>query len=355
MLDDVWRDDLMPDDLFPDDVVTDVDGAMARALSASIGARGVSSPNPPVGAVILDADGAVVGIGHTSAPGGAHAEVNALAQAGSRAAGGTAVVTLEPCNHTGRTGPCSEALIAAGVRAVAYAVADPNPLATGGHRRLEEAGLLVQGGVGADEVRTGPLREWLFRQEHGRPMVTAKFAASVDGRIAAPDGTSQWITGDAARERVHSERAQLDAIIVGTGTVLADDPTLTARYPDGSLRRHQPLRVVVGLTDISPQARILNSDAGTLQVRDRDPNRVLQALGDATNVQIEGGARLLGAFFAAGLVDRVQAYIAPLVIGGGAAAVVDDTVQTLTQGHRFVTQSAETLGDDVLLTLTATR
>lgn len=335
--------------------MTDVDGAMGRAMSASLGARGISSPNPPVGAVILDADGAVAGIGHTSAPGGAHAEVNALAQAGSRAAGGTAVVTLEPCNHTGRTGPCTEALIAAGVRAVAYAVADPNPLATGGHRRLEDAGLLVQGGVRAAEVSSGPLREWLFRQEHGRPMVTAKFAASIDGRIAAPDGTSQWITGDAARGRVHAERAQLDAIIVGTGTVLADDPTLTARHPDGSLRRHQPLRVVVGLSEISPLARIFNADARTLQVHDRDPNRVLEALGDLTNVQIEGGSRLLGAFFAAGLVDRVQAYIAPLVIGGGAAAVVDETVQTLTQGHRFVTQSAETLGEDVLLTLTATR
>jgi diaminohydroxyphosphoribosylaminopyrimidine deaminase/5-amino-6-(5-phosphoribosylamino)uracil reductase len=335
--------------------MTDVDGAMTRAISASLGARGISSPNPPVGAVILDADGAVAGIGHTSAPGGAHAEVNALSQAGARAAGGTAVVTLEPCNHTGRTGPCTEALIAAGVRAVAYAVTDPNPLATGGHRRLEDAGVLVQAGVRATEVSSGPLREWLFRQEHGRPMVTAKFAASVDGRIAAPDGTSQWITGDAARARVHSERAQLDAIIVGTGTVLADDPTLTARHPDGSLHRHQPLRVVVGLSEISPQARIFNDDARTLAVRERDPNRVLEALGDLTNVQIEGGSRLLGAFFAAGLVDRVQAYIAPLVIGGGAAAVVDDTVQTLTQGHRFSTHSAETLGDDILLTLTATR
>lgn len=335
--------------------MTDVDGAMGRAITASLGARGISSPNPPVGAVILDVDGAVAGIGHTSAPGGAHAEVNALAQAGSRAAGGTAVVTLEPCNHTGRTGPCTEALIAAGVREVAYAVADPNPLASGGHRRLEDAGVLVQGGVRAGEVSSGPLREWLFRQKHGRPMVTAKFAASIDGRIAAPDGTSQWITGDVARGRVHDERAQLDAIIVGTGTVLTDDPTLTARNPDGSLRRHQPMRVVVGLSEIPPQARIFNADARTLQVRDRDPNRVLAALGDLANVQIEGGSRLLGAFFAAGLVDRVQAYIAPLVIGGGASAVVDETVQTLTQGHRFVTQSAETLGDDVLLTLTATR
>ncbi|WP_020108892.1 bifunctional diaminohydroxyphosphoribosylaminopyrimidine deaminase/5-amino-6-(5-phosphoribosylamino)uracil reductase RibD [Nocardia sp. 348MFTsu5.1] len=328
--------------------------AMGRAITESYGGRGPSTPNPPVGAVILDTYGAVAGVGHTQPPGGAHAEVVALEQAGLRAAGGTAVVTLEPCNHTGRTGPCTEALIAAGVRAVVYAVADPNPLAMGGHARLEEAGISVQAGVGVDEVRDGPLREWLFRQERGRPLVTAKFAASIDGRIAAPDGTSQWITGSAARERVHDERAQIDAIVVGTGTVLADNPSLTARYPDGSLREHQPLRVIVGRREIPSDAKIFDSSARTLQIIEHDPERVIEELGGLTNVQIEGGAKLLGAFFAAGLVDRVQAYLAPLVIGGGASAVVDGSVLTLSQARRFTTDSVETLGDDVLLTLTAT-
>jgi len=327
--------------------------AMHRAITESYGARGQSTPNPPVGAVILDVDGSVVGVGHTRPPGGAHAEVVALEQAGLRAAGGTAVVTLEPCNHTGRTGPCTEALIAAGVKAVVYAVPDPNPVASGGHTRLEEAGIAVQAGVGIDEVRDGPLREWLFRQERDRPMVTAKFAASIDGRIAAPDGTSQWITGSAARERVHLERAQIDAIVVGTGTVLADDPSLTARYPDGSLREHQPLRVIVGRREIPAGAKIFDSSASTLQIAEHDPARVIEQLVELTNVQIEGGARLLGAFFAAGLVDRVQAYLAPLVIGGGAAAVVDDSVLTLSQARRFTTAGVETLGDDVLLTLNA--
>jgi diaminohydroxyphosphoribosylaminopyrimidine deaminase / 5-amino-6-(5-phosphoribosylamino)uracil reductase len=328
--------------------------AMRRAITESYGGRGPSTPNPPVGAVILDTDGSVVGVGHTEPPGGAHAEVVALGQAGLRAAGGTAVVTLEPCNHTGRTGPCTEALIAAGVRAVVYAVADPNPLASGGHARLEEAGIAVQGGVGVDEVREGPLREWLFRQDRGRPMVTAKFAASIDGRIAAPDGTSQWITGSAARERVHDERAQIDAIVVGTGTVLSDNPSLTARYPDGSLREHQPLRVIVGRREIPADAKIFDSSARTEQFTEHDPARVIEKLGGLTNVQIEGGATLLGAFFAAGLVDRVQAYLAPLVIGGGAPAVVDPSVLTLAAARRFSTDSVETLGDDVLLTLTAT-
>lgn len=332
-----------------------VSAAMHRAMSESIGARGLSTPNPPVGAVILDADGNVAGVGHTREAGGPHAEVVALGQAGDRAAGGTAVVTLEPCNHTGRTGPCSEALIAAGIRVVHYAVADPNPVATGGHQRLEAAGLQVHGGVCADTVAAGPLREWLFRQEHGRPMVTAKFAASVDGRVAAPDGSSQWITGPAARERVHDERAQIDAIVVGTGTVLADDPSLTARYPDGSLREHQPLRVVVGSSAIPPQAKVFDGRARTIRIREHEPAAVVEALAELSNVQIEGGSRLLGAFFAAGLVDRVQAYVAPLVIGGGLAAITDDTVTTLQQARRFSTDRVETLGDDVLLTLTATR
>lgn len=344
----------MPVDL-KDTVRIGDDEAMLLAISESLDARGLSTPNPPVGAVILDSAGEVAGVGHTSAPGGPHAEVNALATAGGRAAGGTAVVTLEPCNHTGRTGPCTEALIAAGVRRVRYAVSDRNPIATGGHRRLEDAGLDVQAGLRAGDVRTGPLEEWLFRQQHGRPMVTAKFAASLDGRIAAPDGTSQWITGGPARDRVHLERSRIDAIVVGTGTVRADNPALTARHPDGSLRDHQPLRVVVGSSELPHDLEVFNSDARTVRATERDPRLVIDSLGDLMNIQIEGGSRLLGAFFAAGLVDRIHAYLAPLVIGGGAAAVVDDSVHTLTQGHRFTTQSVETLGDDVLLTLTATR
>jgi len=324
---------------------------MRRALAESANAQPLSTPNPPVGAVIVDRSGAVAGIGHTREAGGPHAEVVALAAAGDRAAGGTAYVTLEPCNHTGRTGPCAQALIEAGIAAVHYAVADPNPSAAGGAATLRAAGVEVTAGLVADEVEIGPLRPWLHRQRVGRPFVTAKFAATLDGRSAAPDGTSQWITGPQAREYVHAERARLDAIVIGTGTVLADDPALTARRPDGSLYAHQPLRVVVGERDIPPTARVLDNSAPTLILRTRDLTAVLAELGDRSNVQVEGGPRMLGAFAAAGFVDRVQAYLAPALLGGGTAALVDPAVRTLTEIHRFRHESIVELGEDVLLTL----
>ncbi|MEE2035378.1 bifunctional diaminohydroxyphosphoribosylaminopyrimidine deaminase/5-amino-6-(5-phosphoribosylamino)uracil reductase RibD, partial [Rhodococcus chondri] len=209
--------------------------ALQFALDASEAVRGTTSPNPPVGAVILDTSGRIAGVGATAPPGGPHAEVRALAAAGERARGGTAVVTLEPCNHTGRTGPCTRALIDAGIATVYYAVPDPNPVAGGGSEALRAAGLTVHAGLGAEAVSHGPLRAWLHRQRTGRPHVTWKYAAGLDGRSAAVDGTSQWISGPESRARVHDHRSRLDAIIVGTGTVLADDPWLTARLPDGDL------------------------------------------------------------------------------------------------------------------------
>ncbi|WP_107985202.1 bifunctional diaminohydroxyphosphoribosylaminopyrimidine deaminase/5-amino-6-(5-phosphoribosylamino)uracil reductase RibD [Rhodococcus sp. OK519] len=324
---------------------------MRLAIDASQAARGSTSPNPPVGAVILDASGEVVGVGATRPPGGPHAEVVALAESGERARGGTAVVTLEPCNHRGRTGPCSQALIDAGVESVHYAVGDPNPTAAGGADALRGAGIEVVGGLLADDVERGPLRAWLHRQRTGRPHVTWKFAATLDGRSAADDGTSQWITGPDARARVHADRARLDAIVVGTGTVLADDPWLTARLPDGSLAPHQPLRVVVGTRDIPATARVLDDAAPTLMVRTRDVDDVLAALTDHDDVLVEGGPRLAGAFLAAGRVDRIQAYLAPVVLGAGSHAVEDAGVSTIAEALRFRRESVEVLGDDLLLNL----
>ncbi|WP_345001223.1 RibD family protein, partial [Tsukamurella soli] len=230
-----------------------------------------------------------------------------------------------------------------GVARVAYAAADPNPLAAGGGdvlrgRRVAVAHLGVE---------PWPLREWLFRQRTGRPMVTLKLAATVDGRIAAPDGTSQWITGPAARERAHRERAQLDAIVVGTGTVVADDPALTARRPDGTLYPHQPLRVVLGTRDLPAGSKL----AGAVHVRSHDPGDVLAAVGDALHVQVEGGPTVAGAFVAAGLVDRVQAYIAPVLLGAGRSALEIESVGTLADALRMRLESVERVGDDVLLTL----
>ncbi len=328
--------------------------AMRVAIDESSRARGRSTPNPPVGAIIVDDNDRIVGRGHTQPVGDAHAEVMALRDAGHRARGATAVVTLEPCDHEGRTGPCTQALLAAGVTRVVYAVDDPTPNASGGSDTLRSAGIDVHAGLLFDAVADGPLREWLFRQRTGRPHVTAKIAATLDGRIAAPDGTSQWITGEVARARVHLDRTELDAIVVGTGTVLRDNPTLTARSADGTLRDHQPTRVVVGDRPIPIGARILDGAASTVRVPGHRPGAVLEALGDAVHVLVEGGPTLLGAFFAAGLVDRVQVYLAPTILGAGAVAVADTSVRTLTDAHRFIRSGVEILGEDILLTLTAT-
>lgn len=330
----------------------DIAAAMERAISASREAMGISSPNPPVGAVILAADGTVAGIGATQPPGGPHAEVMALRAAGEAARGGTAIVTLEPCNHIGRTGPCAQALIEAGIAEVQFAVSDPNPLAAGGAETLRAAGVRVTGGVSAGAVEDGPLRPWLTRQRLGRPHVTAKIASGIDGRIAAPDGTSQWITGVQAREHAHSQRARIDAMVIGTGTALADNPTLTARTADGALHPHQPARVVLGHRGIPADARLRDPAGGPLvRVESHDPADVLAALPDALWVLVEGGPHILGAFFAAGLVDEVHAYVAPLVLGAGRASVEIPGVTTLDDGQRFSTRSVTRLGEDILVTL----
>ncbi|MDH6244241.1 diaminohydroxyphosphoribosylaminopyrimidine deaminase/5-amino-6-(5-phosphoribosylamino)uracil reductase [Mycobacterium sp. OTB74] len=328
-----------------------IEAAMRLAIEQAEAVKGTTYPNPPVGAVILDRGGAVAGVGGTQPAGEAHAEVMALRRAGRRAVGGTAVITLEPCNHYGRTGPCVDALLDAGIVGVVYAVADPNPVAAGGSERLVEAGVRVQPGVLAEAVAGGPLREWLHRQRTGRPHVTWKFAASVDGRSAAADGSSQWITSGAARADVHRHRGVADAIVVGTGTVLADDPTLTARLPDGSLAPRQPLRVVVGMREISSEAKILNDDSRTMVIRTRDPHEVMQALSDRTDVILEGGPVLAGAFVRAGLVDRILAYQAPMLLGGPITAVDDVGVASIGQARRWRFDGMEPIGPDIRLSL----
>ncbi|TGD90836.1 bifunctional diaminohydroxyphosphoribosylaminopyrimidine deaminase/5-amino-6-(5-phosphoribosylamino)uracil reductase RibD [Mycolicibacterium sp. CH28] len=324
---------------------------MRLAVAQGQQVKGLTYPNPPVGAVILGRDGNVVGVGGTQPTGGPHAEVVALAEAGERAAGGTAVVTLEPCNHHGRTPPCVDALLAAGVAAVVYAVADPNPVAAGGADRLRGAGVAVTAGVCTEEVAGGSLREWLHKQRTGRPHVTWKFASSIDGRSAAADGSSQWITSDAARADVHVRRAAADAIVVGTGTVLVDDPTLTARLPGGGLAPRQPLRVVVGKREISADANVLNDDSRTMVIRTHDPHEVIRALTDRTDILLEGGPTLAGAFLRAGVVDRVLAYVAPLLLGGPITAVDDVGVSSIARALRWRYDSVDRLGPDLLLSL----
>ncbi|KUI11894.1 bifunctional diaminohydroxyphosphoribosylaminopyrimidine deaminase/5-amino-6-(5-phosphoribosylamino)uracil reductase [Mycobacterium sp. GA-1285] len=328
-----------------------LEAAMRLAIHQAEKVKGTTYPNPPVGAVILDKDGEVAGVGATEPPGGPHAEVVALRRAGDRAAGGTAVVALEPCNHHGRTPPCVDALVRAGISAVAYAVADPNPIAAGGAARLSAEGLAVTAGVLAEAVTGGPLREWLHKQRTGSPHVTWKFATSVDGRSAAADGTSQWITSEAARADVHRRRAVADAIVVGTGTVFVDDPALTARLPDGTLADRQPLRVVVGEREISQEARVLNDDSRTMVIRTHDPHEVIKALADRTDVLLEGGPTLAGAFLRAGVIDRILAYVAPILLGGPITAVDDVGVLSIAHAQRWRFDGVEPIGPDVLLSL----
>lgn len=339
----------------PDDAPALVD-AMRRALAlASCGP--VRGPNPRVGCVVLDGAGSVVGEGWHRGVGTAHAEVAGLAQAGLAAAGGTAVVTLEPCSHTGRTGPCTEALLAAGITRVVLGAADPNPDAAGGAEVLRGAGVEVVTGV-LEEDCAALNRRWLSAVRQGRPHVVWKFAATLDGRSAAADGTSRWITGPAARADVHRRRAEVDAIVVGTGTVLADDPALTARTrpaPGAEPVAGQPLRVVVGLRDLPATARVLDRRDGapdTVHLRTRDPIAVLAALHEreVRSVWLEGGPVLAGAFWRAGLIDEVLAYLAPALLGSGPAAVGDLGVTTIDDAVRLLPVGVEPLFPDVLIT-----
>jgi diaminohydroxyphosphoribosylaminopyrimidine deaminase/5-amino-6-(5-phosphoribosylamino)uracil reductase len=327
------------------------EAAMRLAIGQGEQVKGTTYPNPPVGAVILDREGDVAGVGGTQPAGGPHAEVIALRRAGERARGGTAVVTLEPCNHHGRTPPCVDVLLAAGVSSVVYAVKDPNPVAAAGAARLADSGVGIAVGVLADEVAGGALREWLHKQRTGKPHFTWKLATSIDGRSAAADGSSQWITSEAARADVHRRRAVADAIIVGTGTVFMDDPALTARLPDGRLADRQPLRVVVWEREISSEAKVLNDDSRTMVIRTRDPLEVVQAMSDRVDVLIEGGPTLAGAFLRAGVVDRIVVYVAPMLLGGPITAVDDVGVLSIAHAQRWRFDGIDQLGPDIRLSL----
>ncbi|SDJ25105.1 diaminohydroxyphosphoribosylaminopyrimidine deaminase / 5-amino-6-(5-phosphoribosylamino)uracil reductase [Frankineae bacterium MT45] len=323
--------------------------AMHRALVLGETVRGTTSPNPAVGAVILDQSGHLVGEGATAPAGGPHAEVQALASAGPAARGGTAVVTLEPCAHTGRTGPCAQALVTAGVAKVIFAVADPNPEASGGADYLRAAGVEVLDGVEVDAARTGALRPWLHAVRSGRPFVTWKFASTLDGRVAAADGTSRWITSALSRADVHALRAGVDAIVVGSGTVLADDPRLTVRLDD-RIATHQPLRVLLDRRHRVPDsAQIFDSAAETLVLDTAVPRFALKALFDrgVRHVLLEGGPTLAGAFIEDGCVDEVVAYLAPTLLGAGPAALGDAGINTITEALSLEMETVERIGNDL--------
>ncbi|MCF6524617.1 bifunctional diaminohydroxyphosphoribosylaminopyrimidine deaminase/5-amino-6-(5-phosphoribosylamino)uracil reductase RibD [Streptomyces sp. JJ36] len=355
---------------------------MRRALTLAARGLGSASPNPVVGCVILDPAGRTVGEGWHQRAGGPHAEVHALAEAGDDAAGGTAVVTLEPCDHTGRTGPCSAALREAGVARVLYAVPDPTTDAGGGAATLAAAGVEVHGGLLAGEAAEVNAA-WLTAVRLGRPHVTWKYAATLDGRSAAADGTSRWITSPESRADVHRLRAESDAVVVGSGTLRADDPHLAVRGVEGV---GQPLRVVLDTeATIAPTARVLDGAAPTLVAvaEDARTEQLAAALGSAAGpagrtelvrlprsgtglslpalldalherevraVLLEGGPTLAGAFLAAGAVDRVVGYLAPALLGAGPAALGDAGIGTLAGAVRLTVTGTARLGPDLRIT-----
>jgi diaminohydroxyphosphoribosylaminopyrimidine deaminase/5-amino-6-(5-phosphoribosylamino)uracil reductase len=363
-------------------VTVDGDEAwMARAVALAEGGRGTTSPNPMVGAVLV-LDGRVVGEGFHRAPGEPHAEVAALAAAGPAAAGATCYVTLEPCAHQGRTPPCADALLDAGVTRVVAALPDPDPRVDGaGLQRLRAAGVAVTVGVGA-AAAAEQNAAYLTHRRLGRPRVTLKAAASLDGKVAAPDGSSQWITGPAARADAHRLRAEAEAVAVGAGTALADDPRLTARLPGYSGR--QPLRVLVDAAGrVGADGHLFDADAPTLVATTaRAPVTAVEAwkragaevlvcpevpLGGGgrgvdlavlaamlgrrgvLELLVEGGPRLHAGFWAAGLADRLVWYLAPLVIGGdGAPGLLrGGGAPTLTAARPLRIASVERLGPDL--------
>ena len=323
---------------------------MLRAVELAAGVRASTSPNPWVGCVIVAADGRVAE-GATQPPGGPHAEAVALAaarDAGLDLRGATVYVTLEPCSHHGRTPPCADTLVSAGVGRVVVALADPDPLVRGrGIDRLRAAGIDVTTGIAAAVVRD-QLAPYLTHRTTGRPHVVLKLAASLDGRTAAPDGSSRWITGDAARADAHRLRAESDAVLVGAGTVRADDPELTVRNVEG----RDPLRVVLGRAPAGARvhpALELEGDLGT----------VLDELGarDVLQVLVEGGAGVAGAFHRARLVDHYVLYLAPALFGGDDAPGLFSGAGAATMSDVWRGQITRVtpLGDDLRVDLIPAR
>ncbi len=355
---------------------------MTRAIELARSALGSTSPNPAVGAVIVQ-NGAVVGEGYTLPPGQRHAEIGALAQAGSSAQGATLFCTLEPCCHYGRTPPCTDAIIAAGISRVVYAVRDPNPrVSGGGESALRAAGITVER---QSNPEAAELHEAFAKHvTTGLPFVVAKFAMSLDGKIATRTGSSQWITGPAARARVQQMRKELDAIMVGIGTTLADDPQLTARDADGEPlpSNLQPVRIVVDSSGRTPPtARMLKQPGRTIIAtaagvpRDRvarledagaevrefagpdgrvNLSALLEFLGEEGIVSalVEGGGVILGAALDARLIDKVCAFVAPMLIGGAGAPspVAGSGATVIADALRLQRTTIEPIGPDWLIT-----
>ena len=349
---------------------------MRRAIALAEKARGKTAPNPMVGCVIVK-NGVVIAEGWHAKAGEPHAEAMALQIAGDRAQGADVYVTLEPCNHYGRTPPCAQALIEAGVARVFFGVADPNEVASGGGAALREAGIKVSSGIETEAARA-LIRAWLFSKKHARPFISGKTAMSLDGRTATHAGESKWITGPQSRRHAHNVRSHVDAVIVGVETALADDPALTAR--EGETIVHEPLRIIVdstaraapGLavfqrsgrgaflatTNAAAASRVKSLQEMGVEIcvlpadeRGRvDVYSLVDALHErgVVHLLVEGGAQLLGSFFDADLIDELAIYVAPKLIGGGSPAFGGAGVDKLADADRYEISKPESLGSDLL-------
>lgn len=348
--------------LHPAGVITAFSAGETNAMEAALKAalHGPRGANPLVGAVVVDPDGRQLVTGYHRGAGTAHAEADAIAQAkaaGMDLTGCTMVVTLEPCNHVGRTGPCATAIIAAGITDVVYAVDDPHDPAAGGAATLRNAGIRVRSGLGAEES-LDMNRQWFEAVAAKRPFVTLHIAQTLDGRIAAEDGTSQWISCPESLADNHAIRSRIDAILVGTQTVRVDNPRLTARDPEGTPAARQPVRAVMGLRDIPADAAIRGDDNLAVHLPTREPREALSLLyaSGTRHLMVEGGSRILSAFLTAGLVDELIVYLAPTLLGSGTPSLDGLGITSLPDAQQWEWDASDggavrTLGRDLRLHL----
>ena len=324
-----------------------IEAAMRRANELSLFGLGLTYPNPIVGAVVIDDVGNLISEGfHSRANHGAHAEVNALDTAGEKAKGATLVVTLEPCNHYGKTPPCAERIIKSGIKKVVYAISDPNKVASGGAKSLQNSGIEVIQDILLKEVEFSN-RAWLKKIRTGNVYITLKIASSIDGKIAAQDGSSKWITSESARADVALLRSECDAIVTGTGTVLADNPALTVRNIDrNGITDFKPARVVIGNRLVPEEAEIRKGSAVTHYLQNHDLSQLLQLASenDWNRILVEAGPGLTTAVMRSGLVDEIFLYQAPTFLGGNRSMVTDLGVTNIQDRIEFEIREVVTLG-----------
>ena len=320
-----------------------IDDAYAHLYSLSLKSLGVSTPNPNVSAVIYAADGSLIADGfHNRKVSVDHAEVVALKKAGSSARGATMVVSLEPCAHTGTTPPCVQAIIDAGIAKVIYAVKDPNPLAAGGAQKLADAGIAVEYRESAE--LTFVQRAWLHKERTGRPLMVWKVATTLDSKVAASDGTSQWITGPESREDVQVLRAQSDAILIGTNTALVDNPHLIPRGHEA-----RPVRVICGEQEVPATNKVFDNEARTITVKSKSVPELMKVLSDEgfNQVLVEAGPTLGSALMASGNIDELIIYQAPKMLGAGKEFVSHLGISTLDDFLELELLSVQPFGSDI--------